>query len=289
MNGTGVWRRAELIGRLGGPGLREAVRVGSVARIRHGWYARPTAHPDVVTAVRAGGHLGCLSGCRFYGLWVPPDPQVHVTFNRQVPESLPTDVAAHHDREIGREPAVRSLISCLEEVVRHHSTETALIVLDSALNLGLIAESDVVALVTHCPIPKHRVLRYIDGRAQSGTETRVRYYFQRRRVPVEAQVQVPGVGWIDLQVGRSLMIECDSRAHHTGVENYQRDRRRDLILTVDGRRVLRLSYEQVFLEWPATRRMLSRLVQARMHRRPPLSATEESWLTHPPSSRVSWQ
>lgn len=272
MNQWGVWRWGELQGVLGATEVRRRVAAGLLTRVAYGWYALPSADPEVVTAVRLGGHLGCLSGCRAHGLWVPPDPCVHVSFNRRAPAGLPEGVAAHADREIGREPAVRSLGACLEEVLRHHSTETALIVLDSALNRRLIAESEVVHLVSRCPAPRATVLRYLDRRAESGSETRVRYFFQRRRVPVEPQVHVPGVGRVDLRVGRCLMVECDSREHHTGVENYQRDRLRDLALVADGRRVVRLTYEQVFFQWPTTQQFLSRLVRLRLHRSLPLSA-----------------
>lgn len=272
MSQSGVWRWGDLKPALGESELRRRVALGALTRVGHGWYATASANPDVVSAVRLGGHLGCLSGCRVHGLWVPPDPVLHVSFNRHLPAFLPGGACGHVDREIGHEPALRPLLACLEEVVRHHSTETALIVLDSALNSGLVTEADVVALVSACPLARHSVLRYVDRRADSGTETRVRYFYQRRRVPVEPQALVPGVGWVDLLVGRSLMIECDSREHHTGIENYQRDRARDLRLVADGRRVVRLTYEQVFHQWPTTQLYLSHLVRVRLHRRPPLSA-----------------
>ena len=245
---------------------------GLLTRVCYAWYAGPSADPEVVAAVRLGGRLGCLSGCRVHGLWVPPGHGLHVTFNRSAPVGLPATVAVHADREIGHEPAVRPLLACLEEVVRHHSTETALIVLDSALNRRLTTESEVAQVVAGCPAPKAAVLRYLDRRSESGSETRVRYFFQRRRVPVEPQVQVPGVGRVDLRIGRCLMLECDSREHHTARENYQRDRLRDLLLVADGRRVVRLTYEQVFFQWPMTQQFLSRLVQLRLHRSLPLSA-----------------
>ncbi len=272
MGGWGVWRWGELRAALGATEVRRRVAAGLLTRVAYGWYAAPSADPVVVTAVRLGGHLGCLSACRLHGLWVPPESRVHVSFNRRVPMALPAGVAAHADREIGHEPAVRPLQACLEEVVRHHSTETALIVLDSALNRRLITESEVLHLVARCPAPKAAVVRYLDRRAESGSETRVRYFFQRRRVPVEPQVQVPGVGRVDLRIGRCLMVECDSREHHTAPENYQRDRLRDLVLVADGRRVVRLTYEQVFFQWPVTQQFLSRLVQLRLHRSLPFSA-----------------
>ncbi|MGC3952866.1 MAG: hypothetical protein QM804_01200 [Propionicimonas sp.] len=268
----GVWRWSELAAEHGRDWPRGQVASGQLRRIGHGWYAAPAADNSVVRAVQLGGRLGCLSACGAHGLWVPPGQDLHVTFNRRAPGSMPPGVVGHHDRELGSEPAVRPLLSALTEVVRNHDTETALIVLDSAINRGMVTEADVICLANECPKPKRRVLRYLDGRADSGTETRVRYFFQRRGVPVEPQVYVPSVGRVDLRVGRSLLIECDSWAHHTGEENYRKDRGRDLILIPDANRVLRLTFEQVFYQWPATQLALIRMVRARLHRPLPLSA-----------------
>lgn len=276
---TGVWRRSELVDRLGSYGLRKLVAAGRLTSVGYGWYAVPTAKREVLSAVRAGGRLGCLSGCGLHGLWVPPHQGVHITFGRQVPSALPVGVVGHSAREIGRNSAVRSLLDCLHEVVLHHDIETALIVLDSALNRGLVTESDVRQLVMGGPKDTLRILHYLDGRADSGTETRVRYFFQRRRVPVTPQAYVPGVGRIDLLVGRSLMIECDSRAHHTSEASYARDRNRDLLLVSDDNRVLRLTFEHVFHQWPRTQDILVRMLRARLHRRPPLSARRRDWST----------
>lgn len=269
---TGVWRRSELVAELGEHRVRKLVTAGRLIHVGYGWYASPVAKQKAVSAVRVGGRLGCLSGCEQHELWVPPHEGLHVDFNRQVPAVLPPGIVGHRDRDIGRRSAVRPLLDCLRQVVRHHDTETALIILDSAINRGLLTEPDVRQLVAECPKPTHRVLRYLDGRADSGTETRVRYFFQRRRVPVEPQASVPGVGWVDLRVGQSLMIECDSRAHHTGEENYARDHRRNLVLVSDDNTVLRLTFEQVFYQWPRTQAFLTRMIQARLHRRRPLSA-----------------
>lgn len=269
---TGVWPLSELTTKLSEYQVRRLVAAGHLVKVGRGWYASPLAPEKLVAAVRAGGRLGCLSGCELHGLWVPPQGGVHVTFQRQLPALPSPGVVGHRDRGTSQKTALRPLLDCLTDVVRHHDAETALIVLDSAINRGCITEADAVNLVMECPKYTHPVLRYLDGRADSGTETRVRYFFQRRRVPVQPQAYIPGVGRVDLLVGRSLMIECDSRAHHTGEENYARDRGRDLLLIGDGNHVLRLSYEQVFYQWPRTQSILVRILAARVHRRPPLSA-----------------
>ncbi|MEN0071385.1 MAG: hypothetical protein AAGC63_10285, partial [Propionicimonas sp.] len=195
--GHGVWSWAELRGTLSQAEVRHSVAAGRLVRVRRGWYATPLANPDVLAAVALGGRLGCLSGCRAHGLWVPPGPGLHVAFNRALPAGLPDGVSGHASREIGHQPALLPLESCLADVLRHHALEVALVVLDSALNSRAMTIGEVADLVLRSPPRTHRLLRYVDAGAGSGSETRVRYYFQRRRVPVQTQAWVPGVGHVD--------------------------------------------------------------------------------------------
>lgn len=67
---------------------------------------------------------------------------------------------------------------------------------------------------------------------------------------VRAQVEIPGVGRVDLLIGRRLVIECDSRAHHTGEAAYESDRTRDRKLVRMGYLVIRLTYQQKLNDWP---------------------------------------
>jgi len=55
--------------------IRRETETGALIGLRQGWYATPTADPDVVEAVRAGGVLGCVSALRKHNLWVPPGPR----------------------------------------------------------------------------------------------------------------------------------------------------------------------------------------------------------------------
>lgn len=114
---------------------------------------------------------------------------------------------------------------------------------------------------------------FLSGKSQSGTESRVRLHLQQRHVPVRPQVHIVGVGRVDLLVGNSLAIELDSRAHHTGAENYAKDRSRDLELVRLGYRVIRLTYQQVFDDWAATQLTLSDVLSSRAHRRHPKPGT----------------
>ena len=103
--------------------------------------------------------------------------------------------------------------------------------------------------------------------AESGSETRVRRYLERKGVTVKAQVRIDSIGRVDLVVGNSLIIECDSMAHHGSVEGYHRDRERDANALQLGYRVLRLTWEQIWLRWDETKQLLDQLTSSRFHRR----------------------
>ncbi|MDN5726715.1 MAG: endonuclease domain-containing protein [Propionibacteriales bacterium] len=264
---SGVVSRAEALCELSQQELDQAGRLGQLSRIRHGWYATPTATASVVAAVRAGGRLGCLSALAFHGLWVPPTSGLHVLFRRRA--RLGPEVEAHLVPRWTFTGAVEPLPEALAHVIGHHDAETALMVLESALNLRRIGIAEAEQLTRRAPTEKSRVLAHLNPLAGAGTETRLRLFHELRGVPVIAQYEVAGVGWCDLLVGESLILEADSKQHHTGVENYSRDRARDLQLHRLGYDRLRFTYEQVMFQWQATRAALSALLATRRHRRPP--------------------
>jgi very-short-patch-repair endonuclease len=163
------------------------------------------------------------------------------------------------------------VVECLRQVLRHHDVETSLIVLESACNLLLVSERTVAELVADCPKPVAEQLARFDARAESGSETRVRHFLVRRGYLVRPQVRIPGVGRVDLLVVESLIVECDSHAHHTGETHYRADRSRDLHAAAQGYRVVRLTWEQVFLTWTDTQALLLQHLRTRRYRRPPLA------------------
>jgi very-short-patch-repair endonuclease len=85
----------------------------------------------------------------------------------------------------------------------------------------------------------------IDGRAQSGPETLVRLMLHRLGASVDLQVEFDDVGFVDLVVNGWLVIECDSKAHHSDWEQQLKDYRRDLALAQRGYIVLRLVAEDI--------------------------------------------
>ena len=241
------------------------VQAGELRRIRPGWYATNDADQFAARAIRAGGRLGCVSGCRYHGLWVPRGSTLHVVYGRGT-DPIPPKGFITHPYEAGHPAgAVWPLRDCLRQVASRHSVEDAMIVAESAVNLKLATEAEARWALGGLP---SKYLHYRDrlAPAQSGSETRVRLFFVKRGIPVQAQAEIAGVGLVDLLVGDRLIVECDSQAHH-GETNYENDRRRDLAARDLGFTTLRLSYQQIWKHWPATQQSLIHEIRARRHLR----------------------
>ena len=248
--------------------LQRAVTRGTVRRLARGWYDVGGCTSDELAALAAGGRIGCLTGLRDHGVWVPPSRHPHLITPRWCP---PAGVGVGHalprDAEWSDCAVTYDVVECLRQALRHHGSETGLIVLESACHLGLVGIATARTLIAESAPRRRRQLAWFDPRAESGTETRVRLFLQRRGYRVRPQVQVPAVGRVDLLVGESLIIECDSHAHHTGEGSYRSDRARDLAAAAGGYRVLRLTWEQCFLDWPATTELLLTHLQKREYLR----------------------
>lgn len=89
-----------------------------------------------------------------------------------------------------------------------------------------------------------RLLALIDSRAESGTESIVRVLLALEGIIATPQARVPftDLERLDLVVGDRLVIECDSRAHHSTPADLDRDNARDLMLTALGYYVIRIRY-----------------------------------------------
>lgn len=248
---------------------------GALTRLRWGWYRGPLADDDVLAAVKAGGVLSCISALKKQGIWVPITDVVHVRFTEyrsQHPRSArvkncrPYDGSKKSVQSVDRPwTALACAMWCLDE-------ESCVAVLDSALNHRVITEAELWDLVRDHPSYLRRRVELCDPRCESGTETLVRLRLQARRVRVVPQAVISGVGRVDLLVGDRLVIEVDSRAHHTGEHNYASDRLRDRKLVRLGYIVVRLTWEQVMFGWAEVETDLMALIRRDRHRGRPSSS-----------------
>ncbi|GAB2640834.1 type IV toxin-antitoxin system AbiEi family antitoxin domain-containing protein [Gordonia jinhuaensis] len=254
--------------------IESLVRRGELDRLRHGWYRGRVFDPDVAAAVSAGGALTCVSALRTHGVWVPGSDRtvsgtVHVRTSSRGLDS------PRMCRSFGRAPAVDAALDAPEVALRYAAkcldAEGLIVVCDSLVNVGLMNLDEIRSALRAAP---ERIARLLDrcDRAESGTETMARVRLRSKRLVVRPQVTIAGVGRVDLLVGDSLVIEIDSRAHHTSSHDYEADRERDRKLIAMGYVVLRISYNQVVHDWPAVESAIDDLIRRRAHRRlPPAS------------------
>ncbi len=252
--------------------VRKAVRQEILRPIRRGWYHLGNPDPSALRAVRRGGVLSCVSALAFHGVWVPPESGLHVGFSESGDVGRAERAGFLRCSPPGQRPAPALAVDGVELALaassRCVSAETMLVLLESAINLRLVDRADLHHILRHCP-PKMIDLIAACRASESGTETMVRDRLRRRRVSVRSQVQIGDIGRVDLLVGRRLVVEVDSVAHHTDVVSYRRDRLRDLRLVARGYQVVRLTYEQVMFGWPEVEEHLLHLTRRREHRRRP--------------------
>lgn len=249
--------------------LREALDSGGLVRLRRGWYALPTANRLVVAGVTSGGVLGCVSALKFWGVWTPDARITHVRRSdfgkRRAPSSTVKACAPS-----GFQPAPSRAVDPVELALRTAALcvdETELVILmDSVLNLKLLS----LTRLRYCMdglSAHHRRLVDRCARAESGTETIARLRLRSAGIRVRTQVRIPTVGRVDLLVGARLVIEVDSRAHHTDPTQYYKDRLRDQKLVALGYLVIRLTYEQVMFDWDETLERIMPIIRRDRHRR----------------------
>ena len=158
------------------------------------------------------------------------------------------------------------LRTALSHAARCLPPDLAVIVFDSVVHQGLLTLDEADGVLAALPMKIRRAIGRIDPRCASGTESRVRWYLQRKGVAVVPQWTVRGVGRTDLRVGETLIIECDSVEHHRDPSAYANDRRRDQGAMAQGYQVLRLTWFDVMVRWEATCRLLDALIRAKRHR-----------------------
>ncbi|WP_052226324.1 type IV toxin-antitoxin system AbiEi family antitoxin domain-containing protein [Microbacterium mangrovi] len=236
--------------------IADAVAAGTLIRARRGHFVLPGTPEDIIQATRVGGRLTCLSLLQQREIFVHTNAALHV----QVPSTgsrlrAPSDarrpLAARRDRDTVVHWAEPSsdvhgdtcvpIVDALAHSVRCQSPRRAIATLDSALNGGHLMDEQLTEVFALLPRRFQALRGWVDGRAQSGTESLVRLIARSLGCRVDLQVAFPGVGFVDLVIDDWLVIECDSRAFHGDWAAHANDRRRDAALAALGFHTLRLA------------------------------------------------
>ncbi|WP_344067984.1 type IV toxin-antitoxin system AbiEi family antitoxin domain-containing protein [Microbacterium sediminicola] len=242
--------RAELIADgMSRHSVEEAVRSGELIRARRDRYVTPDAPEPIVQAVRVGGQLTCLSLLELHGVYVLKNTRLHVHMKANAsrmrsPDSRWVRLADRSTRapvlhwtpralRVGQEMCA-PLTVALAHSVLCQGPRAAVASIDSALHRGIVDGADIAEVFSLLP-QKFAVLRpLIDSSAESGPETFMRLILRSLGCGFEAQVVIGGVGRVDFLVDGWLVVECDSRAHHSEWAAQVKDRERDLALAALG-------------------------------------------------------
>ena len=248
--------------------IERALSTGDIVRVRRGWYAIAGAPESELAAVRAGGVLTCVSLLHALGLWTTERPGLHVALGDSSVHALRPGSVGHWRRwpgqgrrsfsQDGIGAAILNLVTCVGE-------DDAVVTIDSALNLRLLAEDDLPTLRALAPAGKREVFGRVDGRSQSGLETKTRLSMRRRNVLVRPQVLIPRVGRVDEVIGERMVVETDGYRYHSSTEQFHEDRRRDLELARQEYLCIRLDNHQVMDDWPRTEAALFEMIRRNEH------------------------
>ena len=243
--------------------LTRAVNAGLVIRVRQGWYTVPETDDALQQSVRVGGRLACVSAARAYGLWVPSTQKIHVAVGPHVSRLRSatdktvrlsalrsTGVVVHwRDECTPHDRFSSSVRECLRQMCVCQRPEVVIAAVDSALRKGLITLPEWLAEISQLPGRLPMLLEPVEALSESIIESYTRFRLWRLGLEPRVQVQIRGVGRVDLLIGTRLVIELDGREFHSSVEQFEEDRRRDAVLIALGYHVLRFSYRQIMYKW----------------------------------------
>ena len=173
------------------------------------------------------------------------------TNKRERLTNAPNPLVRVHWTESGiDERLIRSPLDCLADLIHCEPPEMVTAIADSVLQHNPLLIQGWLELVASSPLHHRPWLSRIDGVCESGTESIFWFRMSPLGFPLKRQVKIAGVGRVDFLVGSRLIVEVDSARYHTSPEDYERDRRRDALLSALGYRVHRFTYEQILNRWP---------------------------------------
>lgn len=274
---SGVYPARQLIECIGRAGLRALLASGDARLLRFGWYAVGLVRSDEEEAVRRGGVVSCVSALTRHGVWVPEDHRLHVRGNSSAVRTRKGPFCREFRRPSPEGAAVDDLDIALRHAARCLDPEGFVVVVDSILNRRLMSGDELEYQFRDAPEYVHELLAKADGRADSGPETMTRLRLRGQSIKVRVQVQIDGLGRVDLLVGDYMIVEIDGREWHGTTERqFERDRERDAIALELGYYPLRFTYKDVVFRWAETNARILAAIRAGAHSRPVVPRTRRA-------------
>ncbi|GAA4029027.1 hypothetical protein GCM10023063_08540 [Arthrobacter methylotrophus] len=218
--------------------LKSALASGRILRVARGVYAVPDANP-VLRAIRSlPAEPACVSAAELAGLWVLNSPRCpHVA----VPHSRKYEGFLCH-----RSAAPPTLMDSVVQALRCLPDLDGLVIAESAVVLGRLPLSGLRRrLDGRNDAHQRRLVSRIVPQSQSIIECIARYHLRNAGFHVESQVNIPGMGHLDLMVDGRLGIETDGAGFHMDKPSFEEDRRRWNVTTRLGVPTLVVSYSML--------------------------------------------
>ena len=248
-----------------------ALATGDLIRIDRSRVAFRGTPDTLIDTARAGATLTCLSALAHHGTDTLPTRLLHVRRSeyckrtRPLPERMCScNLPAPPGDEI-----VDTLETALEVTLRNHGDEHILVALDSILRRGIRGRGQLRDWASAVSGRALRLIALADGRSDSPLETVLRFRLHNARIQCTPQVEIPGIGRVDLLAGSSLIIEADGKEFHDTSEQFEKDRLRDQNALLLGYTTIRVTWPQIRDDWPRLYDLIRSLVRSRHHQHAP--------------------
>lgn len=262
----GVAQRRELVtAGVNGKQLAAGVHLGRIIRVRKGWYALPGTSSELIRAIRVGGRLACVSAAKRYGWAVREHPGLHVCLkpnasrlrtphdsSKRMSPPARRDLTLHWAHLEPSDVPARLVTSKRETVLQLaycQSAELAVAAFDSFLHLDPEGSADLDLWLSELPDHILDEFEACSTLCHSFLESIGRIRLARDGIRGEHQVEVTGVGRVDLVIDGWLVIEWDGLEHHDNGPAHDEDCRRDAVLAHHGYVCLRFTYKLVMHHW----------------------------------------
>ncbi|MBO0979959.1 DUF559 domain-containing protein [Microbacterium sp. SD291] len=231
--------------------LTRAVRAREVLRPRQGVYCLPETSKRLRHAASHGGTIGCCEAGASLGLWIVEVPEEHHIWmgDSGTHRSACENCRLHWDAGRVRVGILPPVANVLLQIAECADEDTFFAALESALRQSLLSPADVAWLWRHLPISMRWLLGFARPDADSGLESLVRLRLHRLGIHVRTQVDIVGVGEVDLLVGDRLIIEADGRENHEREKERAKDLYRDAAAAAAGYMTLRFTYAMIVHNW----------------------------------------